>query len=116
MSTRNVLIALTGAAVTIAAPACGTSSTPHQTAPNSPSPTTTLASTPAATSQQSVCADLGGTVGANQTCHIHSTTPTYTLNTSFPLDYPDQTALTDVVRQDRDSFVDWVADVGSHGR
>jgi hypothetical protein len=41
---------------------------------------------------------------------------TYTLEMSFPLDYPDQTALTDVLTQDRDSFVDWVAEFGPDGR
>jgi len=45
MGTRRVLIALTGAAVIAAAPACGMSSAPHQTASNSPSPATTFAIT-----------------------------------------------------------------------
>jgi hypothetical protein len=74
------------------------------------------ASTPAAASPPSACAELGGTVGPDQTCHVRSATATYTLEMSFPLDYPDQKALTDVLRQDRDSFVDWVGDVGSDGR
>ncbi|MGX9789664.1 esterase [Mycobacterium sp. MMS18-G62] len=115
MSTRKVLVALTGAAVIIAAPACGSST--HQTAASSPSAATPLASTsPAPAAPQSACADLGGTVGPDQTCHVRSTTPTYTLTMSFPLDYPDQKALTDVLKQDRDKFVDWVAEAGSHGR
>jgi hypothetical protein len=121
------LIALTGAAVIGAATACGTSGAPHQTASNSPSPATTLASASAATTTppaqptpaagpQSRCADLGGTVDANQICNIHSATATYTLEMSFPLDYPDQKALTDALRQDRDSFVDWVAKSRPDGR
>lgn len=55
------------------------------------------------------CADLGGTVGAEQTCHIHTETSTYTIDMSYPLDYPDQQALTDFVMHDRDHFVDFMA-------
>jgi Protein of unknown function (DUF3298) len=127
MNTRNVLIALAGVAMITGATACGTSSTPHQPASNSPSAATTLASTSAAATTppaqptpaagpQSPCAGLGGTVGPDQTCHVRSATATYTLEMSFPLDYPDQKALTDVLMQDRDSFVDWVATSGPDGR
>src|SRR5687768_10357003 len=117
MSTRNVLIALASAALITGAAACGTSSTPPQSASNSPSATTTLATSPATgTTEQSACADLGGTVGADQTCRVHSVNAAYTLEMSFPLDYPDQKALTDVLERDRDSFVEWVAKFGSDGR
>jgi hypothetical protein len=119
MRTRNVLIALIGAAVVTGAAACGTSSAPP-TASRSPSAATTLASTSATTTPsavaQSACTDLGGTVGPDQICHVRSATAAYTLEMSFPLDYPDQKALTDVLMQDRDSFVDWVATFGSDGR
>lgn len=115
MSTRKVLIALTGAAVIATAPACGSS---QEVASNSPSAATTSVSVAATTAagSQSACTDLGGTVGADRTCHVHSATATSTLEMSFPLDYPDQKALTDVLRQDRDGFVDWVERFGSGGR
>ncbi len=39
---------------------------------------------------QSACVDLGGTVGQDQICRVHTANPTYTLDISFPNDYPDQ--------------------------
>jgi hypothetical protein len=51
------------------------------------------------------CADLGGTVEAGQMCRVHATGPTYTLNMTFPADYPDEQVLTDYITQNRDGFV-----------
>ena len=51
---------------------------------------------------------------AAQTCKVHASGPTYTLNMTFPVDYPDQQALTDYITQNRDGFVN-VAQ-GSGGR
>ncbi|OBK27866.1 hypothetical protein A5634_22005 [Mycobacterium asiaticum] len=51
------------------------------------------------------CASLGGAMEAAQMCHIHQSGPTYTLDMTFPVDYPDQQALTDYVTQNRDGFV-----------
>ena len=51
------------------------------------------------------CASLGGTIEAGQLCHVRTTGPTYTLNLTFPADYPDQQALTDYITQNRDGFV-----------
>ncbi len=51
------------------------------------------------------CASLGGTIVAAQTCKVHASGPTYTLNMTFPVDYPDQQALTDYITQNRDGFV-----------
>ena len=51
------------------------------------------------------CAGLGGTVEAGQMCHVHTTAATYTVDITFPTDYPDQQALTDYVTQNRDGFV-----------
>jgi hypothetical protein len=51
------------------------------------------------------CASLGGTVDAGQLCHVHAAGPMYTLNMTFPADYPDEQALTDYVTQNRDGFV-----------
>ncbi len=51
------------------------------------------------------CAGLGGTVEAGQMCHVRATGATYTLDMTFPADYPDQQALTDYITQNRDGFV-----------
>lgn len=51
------------------------------------------------------CASLGGSVDAGQSCHIHQTGANYTLDITFPADYPDQQALTDYITQNRDGFV-----------
>jgi len=56
------------------------------------------------------CADLGGTVAADQTCHLQSTGNDYRIEMSYPLDYPDQKAVTDFIRRKRDDFVDYVKD------
>jgi hypothetical protein len=53
----------------------------------------------------SPCTSMGGTVEAEQTCHVHAANSTYTLDMKFPLDYPDEQALTDYVGQNRDGFV-----------
>jgi Protein of unknown function (DUF3298) len=54
------------------------------------------------------CAALGGTVTsteAGQTCRIYASSPTYTLTMTYPVDYPDEQALTDYITQNRDGFV-----------
>lgn len=51
------------------------------------------------------CAELGGVVETAQMCHIHTSNASYTLDLRFPVDYPDQRALTDYVAQNRDGFV-----------
>jgi hypothetical protein len=53
----------------------------------------------------SACATLGGVVEGEQTCHVHASTSTYTLDMKFPLDYVDEQALTDYISQNRDGFV-----------
>jgi len=62
-----------------------------------------IAAGPAAA--QSACADLGGTVTPDGVCAVHATNPTYTLDMSFPNDYPDQQALTAYLTQTRDGFI-----------
>lgn len=52
----------------------------------------------------SACANLGGVLQDDQTCAVHAVTSTYTVNMTFPGDYPDQ-ALTDFLGQNRDGFV-----------
>jgi hypothetical protein len=54
---------------------------------------------------QSACADLGGAVGPDGICSVHTANPTYTLDITFPNDYPDQQALTAYLTQARDGFV-----------
>jgi Protein of unknown function (DUF3298) len=59
------------------------------------------------------CASVGGTVDGEQMCHVHATGPTYTVNMTFPADYPDEQALTDYVAQNRDGFVNVAQSSGS---
>lgn len=42
---------------------------------------------------------------AGQICHVHASGPKYMLDMTFPVDYPDQQALTDYITQNRDGFV-----------
>jgi hypothetical protein len=78
--------------------------------------TATSRSAPATTSVapqiDSVCGDMNGTVGPDRICHVHSVTPTYKLDMTFPLNYPDMRAVTDFLKQDRDNFVGWVTTFG----
>jgi hypothetical protein len=62
---------------------------------------------------QSACDVIGGTVGPDQTCHLETDNAQYKLDIQFPVDYPDQQALTDALTQRRDSFVDWVGGMPS---
>ena len=55
----------------------------------------------------SACSDLGGTVGPEQTCHVQGTGTGYTLDFSFPVDYPDQQAITDFLTDQRDQMADY---------
>jgi hypothetical protein len=112
---RSSLIALAVAAG-IAAAGCGTSNTAHQTASTATSAQTTTSTAtsprPTANAPYSACTDLNGTVGTDQACHVHAATPAYQLDMNFPLDYPDMQAVTDFLKKDRDSFLDWVAEIG----
>src|SRR5215470_11471733 len=54
---------------------------------------------------QTACADLAGAVGPDGVCTVHTSNPTYTLDITFPNDYPDQQALTAYLTQARDGFV-----------
>ncbi len=53
---------------------------------------------------QSVCAEVGGTVDPEQTCHGYSASSNYTLDVSFPVGYPDQQPLTDFLTHQRDEW------------
>jgi len=67
-----------------------------------------LATGPVAAAADSACAALGGTVGADQICQTRTENSGYVLDFRFPVDYPDQGALTDVLTQQRDDFLDWI--------
>ena len=67
-----------------------------------------------AASAQSACADLGGVVGNDQICRVHAANSTYTLDMSFPDDYPDQAPLTAYLTQARDGFVNVAEMPGSY--
>ena len=54
---------------------------------------------------QTACASLGGTIDGGQLCHVSASTPGYMLNMTFPVDYPDEQALTAFLTQNRDGFV-----------
>ncbi|MGV0739101.1 esterase [Mycobacterium syngnathidarum] len=54
---------------------------------------------------QSACADLGGTVDGDQICQVHTANAAYTLDYTFPVDYPDQQAVAGYLIQTRDGFV-----------
>jgi uncharacterized protein DUF3298 len=51
------------------------------------------------------CTDLDGVVDANQICQIHATDPGYSVNVSYPVDYPDAQPVFDYVKQTRDGFL-----------
>jgi hypothetical protein len=54
---------------------------------------------------QSACTDLSGVAGPDGICRVHAANSTYTLDFSFPNDYPDQSALTGYLTQTRDGFI-----------
>lgn len=60
---------------------------------------------PPVAAAQSACADLGGTVDADQTCQVHTANASYTLDYRFPVGYPDQQAVAGYLTQTRDGFV-----------
>lgn len=64
---------------------------------------------------QTSCADLGGSIEAEQICHVQASDPTYTLDLRYPTDYPDQQALTDYVVQNREGFIAVAQTPGSRG-
>lgn len=101
------------AAVVVGAAGCGTSGVAHQATSTAPAAAPVASPAPSVAAQeQSACTDLDGTVGADQTCHVHAATSTYKIDMTFPLDYPDMQAVTDFLKKDRGEFLDWVANIG----
>ncbi|MEE6167048.1 MULTISPECIES: esterase [unclassified Mycolicibacterium] len=64
-----------------------------------------LGAAPGIAGAQPLCADLGGTVGADQVCTSHTSTPDYTLDISFPVGYPDPEPVQDFVTHTRAEWV-----------
>jgi hypothetical protein len=65
--------------------------------------------TPVASAQPG-CSDLQGVVGQDQMCRVHVQTDTYSIDMSFPNDYPDQQSLVDYLTESRDGFVNVAED------
>jgi uncharacterized protein DUF3298 len=117
MTTRNALISAAAVLLLAGTAACGGPTKPAAsseavTTPPSTSSgaanATSASSTPAA--DTSACTDLGGTVGADNLCAVHVEKPGYTIDMSFPVDYPDQPAVRGLLTKQRDQFVAAVED------
>ncbi len=114
MKKRHLAIAV---AVILSATACNSSTdtaasseavtTPPETS-TSAEATTTSAPTTTTAAASSACAELKGTVGDANLCTVHSETPNYTIDMKFPVDYPDQDAVADVLTNQRDKFIEVV--------
>jgi len=105
---RGALVGIAAATVIATSAGCGVPSTAHQTTSTAPSTAATIS----IAAQGQSCSDLNGTVGPDQTCRVRSATSTYKIEMTFPLDYPDQGAVTDFLTHGRDGFIDWVTKFG----
>lgn len=112
MKKRHLVIAV---AVILTVAACDSSTEPAPSEAVTTPPTTSTSGTattsaaPTATAaESSACTELEGTVGAASLCTVHTETPDYTIDMSFPVDYPDQGAVEDVLTDQRDEFIDLV--------
>jgi hypothetical protein len=59
---------------------------------------------PGAVAAPGSCAALGGTVQGGD-CHVQASGPAYTMEMTFPLDYPDEQAVFGYLSQTREGFV-----------
>lgn len=108
---RIALIIILAAAVIAGGAACDTSNlVTHQTTSAATPTMSTMSPTPQG--QSTACTSLDGTVSPDQTCHVRTVTATYKIDISFPLDYPDLTAVTDFLKRGRAEFIDWVDELG----
>ncbi len=62
------------------------------------------AAAPAAGAPRS-CAEFGGIVQPGDLCRVQASEPSYIMDITFPLDYPDEQAILDYLSQTRDGFV-----------
>lgn len=102
-------------AVILTAAACDSSTEPAASSEAVTTPpttatsgTTTTSAAPTTTTAASACTELEGTVGDANLCTVHTETPGYTIDMSFPVDYPDQGAVADVLTNQRDKFIEVV--------
>lgn len=51
------------------------------------------------------CADFSGVLDGDQMCRIAATDPAYTLDVTYPVDFPDQQNVADYIKQTRDGFL-----------
>lgn len=58
----------------------------------------------------SACADLGGEIDSHQFCHVRTVGAGYQVTFTFPVDYPDQQALTSYLAQRRQDFIGYASD------
>ncbi|WP_082946769.1 esterase [Mycobacterium sp. ACS4054] len=100
---RGVLAGVAAAVVIVGAAGCGAPRVVQQT---------TTSTTSVAPQGRTACTDLGGTVGPDGICHVRSATPTYTIEMSFPIDYPEMASVAAFLKRNRDDFIDWVTEVG----
>jgi hypothetical protein len=63
-----------------------------------------LLSAPPVSAAPESCAAFGGVVQGD-TCRVQASTAEYTIDMTFPLDYPDEQALVEYLTQTRDGFV-----------
>ena len=92
------MLTMTGAAA-IAVAACATSTIHSE-----------IGLATSSSSEPSACAAFGGTIDVQQVCKVHTATTTYTIDFTFPVDYPDQPALVGLLTHQRDQFVDAVGE------
>src|SRR5262245_31806059 len=75
----------------------------------------TLALWPGAVAHaQSPCGQLDGVV-RDGGCQIHAATSAYSINASFPIDYPDPQPMIDYLKETRDGFINVSQMPGSRG-
>ena len=60
---------------------------------------------PPASGAPDACAGFGGVVEAAGQCHVQASSPDYTMDLRFPLDYPDIDAVVSYLTETRDGFV-----------
>ncbi|WP_326548033.1 esterase [Mycolicibacterium sp. ND9-15] len=103
MQKRHLVVAV---AVILTAAACDSSTESAESSEAITTPPTTSTSTPTTTAAAfSACTELEGTVGDANLCTVHTETPNYTIDMSFPIDYPDQRAVADALTNERDGFI-----------
>lgn len=74
-----------------------------------------LFSAPGAVAAPLGCGELGGTV-QDGTCRIAETTPGYTLDVRYPLDYPDEPAIVNYLAQTKEGYLNVAGTPETRGR